>query len=196
MIQTPTNNLYKFLAIIGLLLSAFFSTYPLLKMFDLNQESIRLSGEVRVLEIEADALEEEVNYLDEDIKKLQIFVDGVSNIAELTQQQVSTLSEKNKEIAEKTDRLRDKRTSILIKNEEIQTKSNLQARTLKAVKIILWLSLAGIALAISCLIAGFRLWYKRTQIYQDILIKAQAESETAKKAEIRSAQRAIADDAS
>lgn len=165
------------MAISGLILFGFFFIYPMHKLIDMYHEHLRLEGEARVLAIEVDFLTEEADSLADEIKRLEILVNEVSHIAELTQQQVSTLAEKSKELAEKSDRLQDKRKSISIRKEEIKTKSNLQDKTMKAVKVIFWLSLVGIAVGLSCSLVGGRLWYKKIQIHHDTLTKSQAESE-------------------
>jgi hypothetical protein len=53
-IQPPTDNLYKFVAISGLLLFGFSQIYPLLQLDNLEKEVVSLTGEINTLAIEYD----------------------------------------------------------------------------------------------------------------------------------------------
>ena len=67
MFQPPTDNLYKFIAISGLILLLGGGIFPYMKSIELTQELIEFSGEAKKLKLEAD-----MTALKTEISKLQI----------------------------------------------------------------------------------------------------------------------------
>ena len=74
-IQPPTDCLYKFIAISGLLIFCFSMVWPELRLNELEQQSIQVMGEFKILKIEADNLKEDIAILGKEarIEKSRLF---------------------------------------------------------------------------------------------------------------------------
>lgn len=66
MLQPPTDSLYKFMAVSGLLILCFSVVWPELRIYELEQQTIQVMGEVNMLKIETDNLKEDVAIHDKD----------------------------------------------------------------------------------------------------------------------------------
>jgi hypothetical protein len=54
--QPPTDSLYKFMAVSGLLILGFSLIWPELRLYELEKQTVELEGENRVLKVEIDNL--------------------------------------------------------------------------------------------------------------------------------------------
>lgn len=52
MFQLPTDNLYKFLAISGLIVLGFSLVYPFKRLYEVNREVIQLGGEIEIFRLQ------------------------------------------------------------------------------------------------------------------------------------------------
>ena len=65
-IQPPTDSLYKFMAVSGLLILCFSMIWPELRLYELEQQMIQVVGEVNILKVEANNLKEDMESLGKD----------------------------------------------------------------------------------------------------------------------------------
>lgn len=171
----PTDNMYKFLAITGLVIAIYAITIPYAKIQELERQNIVNLGERELIILEWSQLEE----LSENHK------DNTENLTS----RVFRLAEKNKKIPEAlANELKNKlygtieekkeliQKKHLFKQKELQynNKINLYDYNLKLTKsytLIGWiLGILGVFLSIF----GFTLWHTRSQRHQDLIIKQQA----------------------
>ena len=162
--QPPTDNLYKFLAIFGVLIVAFSIYVPLLRYIDLNRLSVRsdaiygpMADPLRVLAKEATAELECVIYQDylRDRQKPPMLnpcptVSGAKSKGDIARPEVARLKAQVAPI-------------------EVERKSVWQEYVL-----FLYIGIAGFVVGVLMCIAGFWLWYDRLQRYLDAAVKADA----------------------
>ncbi|MGD0779600.1 MAG: hypothetical protein ABR954_02295 [Dehalococcoidales bacterium] len=143
-IKLPTDNIYKFLAIAGLILIILCDTIPILIERDLSIQTIQTQGDYNTLN-------QEVNFLAEDISWAQ------NNKENLT--------------VEQAQELQDRARQQLLKNIELNNKLNLlnfYKDELNQIWIFRWVVISiGILLAI----IGFGYWYFRWQQPLDLIIR-------------------------
>ena len=167
----PTDSLYKFMAISGIILII----VPLVFMYNyynkLLVETYNNSLEVDILEIEAKHLREDVLSLEEGVNDFEsrVGIKGnlIANENVLIKIEASNLSEITKSIDTKNKELEIKL---------IKTKNRLEINSVlrNNTKILLFLGKIFGVLGSILTVAGFSLWYYKIQIYQDKILKENA----------------------
>ncbi len=163
--KLPTDNLYKFIAMSGLITLIISFLYPLYFEHEFVLKVLQNTTEATKARVELDHLTEDLNSLirelaslDKDFKrgKLKEYVIRVEQMA-ITEKEVK---EKGRQIA--------------IKNAEIQGKAEaidyLKASTEMIKNYSIGFKIIGLSLAVF----GFYLWYVKLQRYQDKQVKKDA----------------------
>jgi hypothetical protein len=141
MLNLPTDNLYKFLAISGLIITLFSFYYPFQKLHELQFLMIEIPSEAELLEFQNQYLRGRVNYLEErhkkeeDLSKKQAIYDD-SYKSEIELKKILVNIESNK-----------KKLSVLLIEHQIY----------KGVSII------GVIFGVLLMVFGFRWWYQKIQ---------------------------------
>jgi hypothetical protein len=177
----PTDNLYKFVALTGVILLLVSIFYPELRRQELNEEITILNGEVEKQEFERLLLKDQTDKLRKKIEDLDevcncgtksvvndsiivrpIVTSGPKEVVELSNQIELLIKERNEivrqislkaiEINTKDDLIGDKRANLDELNEAANT-------------------FGPVSLVIAIL--GFLFWFERTQKYQDRILKGQ-----------------------
>ncbi|SHO46819.1 hypothetical protein SAMN02745220_01651 [Desulfopila aestuarii DSM 18488] len=142
----PTDNLYKFIAISGLIILLLSIVLPLYWSNDLQSKAIELGTEIAVLQMKNDLL-------GEDVRKVE--------------KQLSTTENSNGVIGKETKQLHEKSKndlrSIQFSTIEIKGKINLQEYYLKMLKKISIYAFLGIVIGLILSIYGFKFWYIKLQ---------------------------------
>ncbi|MCG3146515.1 MAG: hypothetical protein HONDAALG_04661 [Gammaproteobacteria bacterium] len=148
-LNPPTDNLYKFIAIAGLLLMFFGLSAPSWYLITARSKITDLSIEVRTIELE-------IHFLEEDLQRLT----GKS-IDQIGKSELSP---------EQTAKLRE----ILLK--QVRLNETLKLEEWKARSMILAMLVLGVTTFFGSWMArkGFSLWYDRLQVFQDAIIKDEA----------------------
>ena len=139
----PTDNLYKFIALVGVVVLLAASYFPIIKARELRLAKIEIEGQMRLLEIE-------VQHLQDTTKQLG------SN---------ETIGDCNRE------ELVGKAYKLKMKNEEIKTNSKKVEVIGIDYELIRKIQVAGMILGFILSAFGFFLWYFRIQKYQDKQLK-------------------------
>jgi len=139
----PTDNLYKFIALVGVVVLLAASYFPIIKARELRLAKIEIEGQMRLLEIE-------VQHLQDTSKQLG------SN---------ETIGDCNRE------ELVGKAYKLKMKNEEIKTNSKKVEVIGIDYELIRKIQVAGMILGFILSAFGFFLWYFRIQKYQDKQLK-------------------------
>lgn len=160
----PTDNLYKFIALAGLILLLFSSIYyqvfsrdVLLKNIDLRAEMSRMEKEVEFLREDTDSLKEDKQAIKQDNSVSQ---EEQNNVGK----NIEGLNQRTREAILKTIELERIGKGVLIYNDQIA--------------LLRWSSIIGAITGILLLIIGFYLWYTRIQIYQDKILVNEAQKNT------------------
>jgi hypothetical protein len=188
-IQPPTDNLYKFMAISGLLIFGFFLVWPTLQIFQLSRETIQLQGEMDALDVEVDIISESItNLKKEDAlleKRTADLRKRVQNLATLPKKVLKSkginieaesdrLHQDEITIIKKAEELREKNDLLRIKNVELITKRKLLESALAHFRTEVIMLFVGAIVGLLLSTWGFWLWYFRVQRFQDMIIRKQA----------------------
>ena len=164
--QPPTDNLYKFLAIFGLLVGAFSVYVPLLRYVEFNRLSHRTNAiygpmiePLKILDDEARAELECAIY--------QAYIRDKQQPPKLDPcPMVSAAKAKSAPARAELERLRAQVAPL-----EVERSSLWQEYIL-----FLYVGIAGFIAGVAMCIAGFWLWYIRLQRYLDAAVKLEAAS--------------------
>ena len=190
--KPPTDNLYKFVCICGLLLLLISITYPPWLMHKNYLRILYLKRDSDLLTAEQKHLNEQLKR-EEQLRKLPDPIDA--QIERLASIDWSRLSESERRvIIEEVRQVRsdlDKRLDNLIRKQDqfVSTHQQLESKRIElhhnlkesefeltTLTVILLLSVVGIVIGILLLSQGFSAWSKRVQIYQDAILRRQAEA--------------------
>jgi hypothetical protein len=141
----PTDNLYKFIALCGLVLFIASVTIP-------NILATRFRDQVDDLTIEAAPLEEEIKILHE---------------------QIARFENASPPDAERVSATRAASDQIRIKAAVVRAKLSVAHNRQKDLRLLLWVVVIGGILSSVIMWSGFRLWYYRLQQYQDAAVMTQ-----------------------
>ncbi len=146
----PTDNLYKFMALSGLILFVFSFFVPFWLMHNIKLKTLEIKEELDLLDIEEKYLKE----IHEDIEALP------SN-------------KRRKAIKLNEERFKDYSKKLMQTRRKVETMKYLDSMR-RDIRI---LALVGISLGVIFTYCGFFLWYKRLQKYQDQIIKNEAQKQ-------------------
>ena len=198
-LKPPTDNLYKFMCICGLILFLVSLTYPpwLLHRTTLASYDAQRDSELLDLELEESKRREkafETQLAEEDKENPRIDAKIAAANEQLKRKRLSPSERSNilaelKEMLPALDERAKRRTALL--NAFKETSTNIQTKSVelryktRIVLLELWLSRCALIMCvIGCLLGlligrkGFNLWSLRVQVYQDAILKKQAAIET------------------
>jgi Ca2+/Na+ antiporter len=158
----PTDNLYKFIAISGILLVLYNLIFTSQFLINNHVQAQKISNELDIVEIEQNHLHEDILYLK---KKVSILSEN------LEKKSVEESSEELKEFSTLNAKLKTKNREIEIKIKEMENKNKLLKDRVKFGIFLIIIGLITFIVGIYLTYRGFYLWYHRLQKYQDTLIK-------------------------
>jgi hypothetical protein len=179
MIKPPTDSLYKFMAISGLLLLVFCLIYPEQRRFEVNIEKARIDGELKILISDNEVLKQDLELLMDDLKDHK---DRAQKMAENrgTATELTGLQKRQDELERKKLEQFEKERAFKTKLLEIQTKIMLLNTTESFASWLAYLSKVGFVVGACLMISGFLFWYLKVQQPQDRILEAQAKHELEK----------------
>jgi hypothetical protein len=142
----PTDNLYKFIAIFGLIIFVLAIIYPRKALNELYLQGLEIHGQIKIIELQKDSIEKKIESL--------------------------TLLDKRM-FEEREECLKDS-FNLQLKTQELDNLNERNCYLVKEHKSYLKYSCAGIIIGIIMIFLGFTLWYFRLQVYQDKIIKKEA----------------------
>ncbi|MFZ2937224.1 MAG: hypothetical protein WA066_00775 [Candidatus Omnitrophota bacterium] len=154
----PTDNLYKFIAIFGLIILGFSIAFPLKVSNELSLKIMEYSGRVKILDQEIELLRDDVNVLEPEVLQKKRF-------SKNGKEKYHTLHQEQKR------RLRN----IMFKKQEIDNQREVIEYLNKNFKLYKIIAKMGMFWSTGLMILGFGSWYWRLQIYQDKIVKKEAE---------------------
>ena len=188
----PTDSLYKFCAFAGITLFVL-SIYLTGSMVEgLEERSAELLIQVKLLEVELDHLEQDADFLDEkfrsedaaegtrgegetrkDDSKSSLKTEGGKTPGEDPTERLRPLKGQSKERAA----LRQKLRAMQLKGVEAKAKREELDHVLDRVKVYFIFCIVALASGILLAFYGFTNWYRKIQVYQDAIIRRQAEQQ-------------------
>jgi len=178
----PTDNLYKFIALTGVLLLFISIFYPEYQRIRIREEITLYNGEIKKLNIESDKSKRKLKDIKEQVEKLdtisKIKSNSIVNDSVITRTRVLQGPKELVDLSLQIDKLVEEYLSIerdlSIQRVEVNTKLNLindkEADLEDINELVNYLG--GFSIVLSFL--GFILWYEKTQKYQDRVLKEQS----------------------
>ena len=155
--QAPTDNLYKFLAIAGMLCFIYF-------FFDYNKRSDELEAKVDVLTMQQAeflaTVESLTEWADQTTKNIKSDLTGSPTMEELKEAQAKLVKSR--------DEVQNKFKELKVVNAKLNKGIDIVSGTMEKLKnMTFWYNIfMAISLAVASL--GVHLWYTRTQKYLDL----------------------------
>ena len=189
----PTDNLYKFLALGGLVTLVVFPIFYVSQVADRNRQMVETETEALILEKEVEFLKWETNALSDELAETK--KDAKMLAKESKTSKSSSVGQANDPISPSVDSITKRANQILLENKgyldrgyELRRKTlELEKESLKLagkrveinlldgrLNAIRRLTLIGISVSSVIMILGFSLWYLKLQKYQDQTIARQA----------------------
>jgi len=189
----PTDNLYKFLALGGLVTLVVFPIFYVSQVADRNRQMVETETEALILEKEVEFLKWETNALIDELAETK--KDAKMLAKESKTSKSSSVGQANDPISPSVDSITKRANQILLENKgyldrgyELRRKTlELEKESLKLagkrveinlldgrLNAIRRLTLIGISVSSVIMILGFSLWYLKLQKYQDQTIARQA----------------------
>jgi hypothetical protein len=201
-LKPPTDNLYKFLAMSGLLLLLVCQTYPPWLSYRLSISMFELDKDIKVEELEIKAEETrgkdfkaelDVSQADaddllkesENLKRLVESQPSHAQKRRLVKERVGPLEKKSRLLQARVEEIKkgfpEKRAAFTASSDaiaqkliEVEYKHDLIKWELRQLKLLGWVANFGAGLGALMATWGFRLWYRRVQVYQDAILRKQA----------------------
>lgn len=198
LLTPPTDNLYKFQAIAGLLLILVSVTYPpwlyhkaIMAYLAAEHEKVQLQTQATFAQSRRDTLERRRQTLLDDPDKLK------QSIHDLESKQQETSDSARSNVTAEIDRLRTRWQEVVRTREALVDASDelLLSLQLKAVQIqhqqqvseaemsmsqkIMYCGFGGVILGLILTFSGFRNWHRRVQVFQDAALKNQSKDRMA-----------------
>jgi len=178
----PTDSLYKFLAIAGLslIVISLYLGYNLEMTH--NAEAIKFNGDIAIFNKERDDLNSDLEFIKRKLKKLCAVCkcncfDKNGDIQILPNFKGSGSSELNEQRHEVDSLLinyYDKQNQLVTKGLQIDTQKELIENSAKYRDTFMNIFMTLLGAGTVMTLIGFGLWYKKIQIYQDIILKSEA----------------------
>jgi hypothetical protein len=200
----PTDNLYKFVALSGVILVVASEFLVQIRISKAKENVNRLVAESEMLKFDKSVLLKKDSILLVEVDELKLQMERYKfdmdssdlniNISELKKalydvkyreyltfvytfrEQILPEKKQYERLQQHQDELQENRNLLDKRDKEISIKKEQIKEDLSSITKLIWLH--GIALAIGLIMAisGFRLWYLKVQKYLDIKLKKEAES--------------------
>ena len=157
--MAPTDNLYKFIAITGVALMVFSFVMPYIKLSELDNELITLSGEHEILCFKEKPVSERLSQISEEITEVkQEAGQDCENLDKLNLTKLETLLNRINDAGKQND-------DIWIDSMMLATKTKLIAVINTRIKSWRIFLLVGYGVGLAMTYYGFKFWYLRLQRY-------------------------------
>lgn len=185
-LKPPTDNLYKFLALSGLLLSVFSIVYPAHLYMEIDKDMLILDRDIELLNIGIRELNDKVkdfkssdSEMEELLKKADEMVEKM--VTNTSKQSITTAEESLAEVKKSIGMfMKEQKQFWKISGShqknlaEIGYKLKLIKFYSNSAKLITGFAIIGLLLGLIMTVSGFTLWYCRSQKYQDQILQKQA----------------------
>lgn len=168
----PTDNLYKLMAITGVLISLFSVVYPLTQAEKGQQEIFEVMRDSEIMKVKSDAKGSEADSLKAQVVDYQTrFKNTLDRAkADAIQDKISDL------MAKESAALNEQVELIQTSSANVQYGTKMSQQRLTFLHYYLALVIVGTIAGSLLAEHGFGKWYNRVQKYQDYMIRSEAES--------------------
>jgi len=175
-VTPPTDNLYKFIAIAGMLLMAFSALYPLYYIDSKQEQLLKWDTEEKMKTLDLTTASENIPDLTAEASLLNakakdLLKEGKIDEAAQDALQAHTLYQRN------TAQLRDSSNAMQKQILEYGLQAKFLDIATRDVKTLFYFCIAGMFVGLAMTLIGFDLWYYKVQRYQDYILKNSATKE-------------------
>ena len=202
-LKPPTDNLYKFVAMSGLLLFLVSMTYPPWLHYRLSSSIFELEKDTKILKLETkaeetrrtnfkealDAIRADSEATGKEVENLKRLVESQPSRAKVAREQKRRLLQA--QVDEIQKRFHEQSAAFTASSDayeqkliESQYKLDLVEWTYRQLKLLDWVALFCVGLGSFMANAGFIFWYRRLQVHQDAILRKQAALESQGKSEL------------
>jgi hypothetical protein len=205
-LKPPTDNLYKFLALTGLLLLIISVVLPGYALFSLELKRLEALKELnltkaeieksKILQSESESAKHLVDAANLQVQAAQLRGESLTKKKHLSRQELKELKQRVDEVEKAMNNLRDATKTFQSKSEalgkqvaivELRTVDNeYQGEVLESINLALFflkfLLFVGIIAGGLIAMVGFGLWYRKVQVFEDIILKLTATEMSSKEA--------------
>ena len=168
-VPVPTDNLYKFCALMGIVLIVASTYYCWARADDLLRRAIRITTDQKKERIERDSLRKKIELEDKFTKDLQASITALKESgAQLNPELPKALAELQRSALASEEILKQRD----LKGAEIEGATEEAQFAQMQLKLVRWIGAAGIIIGIHLSAYGFVNW-RKIQIIQDELLRKQ-----------------------
>lgn len=153
MINPPTDNLYKFIAISGVVILILSVGFPFSKATNLSVKEVEITGDYIILLEDSKFGDAPRALFTGDQKKSKEHIDFLNKQTKESKRHLRVVEQKE-------------RIAKILKQE---------------IRFYTWVGIVGGALGLAISLCGFFLWYSRVQKYEDIILKNRTEEQIERK---------------
>jgi hypothetical protein len=187
LLKPPTDTLYKFLAILGLLFFLTSIAAPIWLLRQLDNQANQYSRDLKLLLLNTNSWKDAAKQMERTSKESQAAHNRLEQTAQKFDKKEVGLESLARDL--KLAREVGERNEAAIKefgekilewqkqNAEVEYRGDTYESTKSAVKQLLYFSTLGLLLGLGMTVLGFTLWYRRTQQYEDLILKNKVEQE-------------------
>ena len=161
----PTDNLYKFFAIAGVVLLVASVTFSTNQVMETENSIAALEEETALLKFDRDTLADDLAALQGDVRELESEVNTGAGAAE------SKLHERATNLLSRVSDMKRVHLDLSRKTAAVQAKSQTIQRLTRQRSWLINQCLVGAGLGIMMMWSGFALWYFKAQSLQDALLQ-------------------------
>lgn len=161
----PTDNLYKFMAIAGVLIFLL-SWWPLYLLYDIGRQRIALKGDIDVIKIEARYVEALLENVKDELwwERLR---DDDTTPGETESKEKERPVDQIKRMYARTEEVSARNRDVEIKNRQLTAKLDTLEYLSRVYEPLRILALIGMFASITLAYVGFKFWYTRVQKHLD-----------------------------
>ena len=194
LIKPPTDNLYKFQALAGLLLSLVSLIYPtwlyhqaLLRYLAAKNEETELQTQRDYVQKRLDILQSRMSMLLDDPVQLKKFIDDLEKQRLLTaspskravlSSEIEGLRKRWQDSVQNQTALTETSDELKLglrsREDQLAHQKTISDTELSLSRTIIYFGLVGVLVGIFITLRGFNKWSKRVQVFQDAILKKQA----------------------
>ena len=182
-LKPPTDSLYKFSSIIGVIIFLASVITPITFIRQLNAESAELIRDMRSLNLDAKTWEETWTQVQKDgarvLEKDDDFINSMKSDKPLQEKKrlLEEAKAAEKIYTENDARFRQQLTDWNKQGLQVDYKKDLLDSTQEYVQRVVTVCVVAAPIGLIISLTGFVLWYKRTQKYEDLVLRRKVEDE-------------------
>jgi len=172
----PTDNLYKFIAITGLLFIFASIFYPTFLNIQINERILESEKDIEIATIERTKLERESNDIERKANDMQKKVEGFKqNPSNVFAKQLEAEMKDLEQLQKQTKEFTDVATELQKRNIEIEYKNKITKFYNNYLELALNAAQVGMTIGLILTFLGFTLWFFKVQKHQDLVLLKEAE---------------------